>query len=164
VLAHGKQKGHFRAVSTPLSEYHVNLRMALSDMGANGIYKYKNEALNGALQSVVEMGKGPKGVVLTNDKTAFDPAPATPDARGFLVFNAALLLVGGMIPVSIRTRAMQTRVDSIERMTTIDYLRRQILALETSGDPHGTGGSRCFGVWNDLENALDRTTEPVREV
>ena len=138
--------------------------MALSDTGANGIYKYKNESLDGAIVSVVEMGNGPKGVTVAAGKTALEPAPATPDARGYLIFQAALLLVGGMIPVSIKTRALQTRIDGLERMTTIDYLRRQIQRLEKYGDPHGTGGGKCFGVWTDLENALERTTEPEQAV
>lgn len=160
MLAHVKQKGYFGGVSTPFSEFHTNLRMALADMGGNGIYKYKQQALTDALLSIVQMGVGPKGMEVTPDKQGLVAAPASPDARGYLVFKAALLLVGGMLPVGIKTRAVQTRVDSIERMTTIDTLRRWIKDLETRGDPHGTGGSKCFGVWSDLENELTRITVP----
>lgn len=144
------------------SEYHDNLRLALNDLGTGGVYKFRDESLSGALMSVVEMGMGPRGVAVNSGKTGFDPEPATPDARGYLVFQAALFMVGGMRPVSIKTRAMQTRIDPIERQTTIDYLRRQIQRLEKHGDPHRSGGASCFGVWADLENELKRETTPER--
>lgn len=163
MLATNKRKGYLLRVKL-LSEYYTNLRMALNDLGTGNVYKFRNESLDGALISVVEMGVGPKGVAVNSQKTGFDPEPQTPDARGYLVFQAALFMVGGMRPVSIKTRAMQTRIDPLERMTTIDYLRRQIQRLEKNGDPHGTGGARCFGVWSDLENELVRATTPEQVI
>jgi len=151
-------------VSTNLTAFYVNLRMALADMGRSGVYRYKDESLAGALVSVVQMGLGPKGVEVAVSGTALDPAPETPDARGYLIFQAALLLVGGQQPFSLKTRALQTRIDPMERILTVEHLRRQIQRLETHGDPHGNGGSSCFGVWSDLENALERTTEIERTV
>ena len=144
-------------VSTNLSDYYVNLRMALSDQGVGGVYAWKDESLSGALRSVVEMGLGPKGVSMATGKPALDPAPQTPDARGYLIFQAALLLMGGRNMVSFKTRAMQARVDPAERLLTVDHLRRQIRRLETQGDPHGTGGAVCFAVWSDLENEIERS-------
>jgi hypothetical protein len=146
-----------------VSEYFKNLRAALADTGHGGIYRYKDQSLQDALVTTVQLGMGPKGVAVNDDGTHFDPGPATPDARGWLVFQTALIMVGGAVPVGFKTRALQVRVDGMERMTTVDYLRRQIKRLETSGDPHGDGGSSCFGIWQDLENELERVTaEPER--
>lgn len=151
-------------MSKPLTEYYENLRTALADQGSGGVYAWKDEVLASALVSTVEMGVGPRGVLLTVDKLDLDPEPATPDARGYLIFQATLLLMGGRIMASFKTRAMQVRIDPGERTLTLDYLRRQIQKLEKHGDPHGDGGASCFGVWSDLENALTRTTEPERVV
>lgn len=147
-----------------VSEYYGNLRSALADFGTGGVFMWKDESLAGALQTVVQTGFGPRLVTLNEAKTHFDPAPDTPDARGYLVFQAALLLIGGQVPMGFKTRALQVRIDPLERTLTVDYLRRQIRRLEAQGDPHGTGGSACFGIWMDMENALDRTTDPERLV
>jgi hypothetical protein len=155
---------HAADVSTLLSEYRPNLRSALTDHGMNGVYKWRDESLDSAIKAIVQMGLGPKGVLLNAGGTHLDPEPATPDARGYLVFQAALMLIGGQQPISIKTRALQTRIDPMERALTVEHLRRQIHRLETQGDPHGDGGSACFGVWADLENALERTTQPEQTV
>lgn len=149
-------------MSKPLADYYSNLRTALADEGSAGVYAWKDEVLSAALVSTVQMGCGPRGVDVNSGLTALDPEPATPDARGYLIFQAALLLMGGRIIAGFKTRAMQVRVDPGERILTVDYLRRQIQKLEKQGDPHGDGGSSCFGVWSDLENALVRKTEPER--
>lgn len=150
--------------TTLFSEYRVNVRTALGDFGRGGIFKYKDESVDGALRSVVEMGLGPKGAAVSADKTGLDPAPATADARGYLVLQTALFMLGGGIPVSVKTRAVQTRVDGLERMTSLDALKRMLKRIETTGDPHGTGGSRCFGVWRDLENELERASADPEQV
>lgn len=152
-------------MSTLLTAYYGNLRTALADEGTGGVYAWKDEVLGSALLSTVQMGCGPRGVEVSLDELSLDPEPATPDARGYLIFQAALLLMGGRIMASWKTRAMQVRIDPGERILTVDYLRRQILRLERQGDPHGDGGAACFGVWSDLENALTRATdEPERVV
>lgn len=151
-------------MSTAVSDFRANLRSALTDHGSNGVYKWRDESLDQAIVAVVQMGLGPKGVAVAAGLANLNPGPATPDARGYLVFQAALMLIGGQQPISIKTRAFQTRIDPIERQTTIDYLRRMIHRLESQGDPHGEGGSACFGVWQDLENVLERTEEPERIV
>ena len=151
-------------MSAKLSEYHQNMRSALADFGTGGVFAWKDESINGALVTVVQTGLGPAGVAVNSTNTMLDPAPATPDARGFLIFQAALLLIGGQVPISFKTRALQVRVDPLERTLTVDYLRRQIRRLETQGDPHGSGRPACFGVWSDLENELTRATEPERIV
>lgn len=146
-----------------LAEFRENLRMALSDPGTTGVYAYQDEQLDGALRTIVQLGKGPAGVAIKEgDSTSLDPAPSTPDARGYLVFQAALLIIGGMIPSSFKTRAVSVMISPFERQATIDHLRRQVQQLETTGDPHGTGGSACFGIWQDFENALCRRTNPHR--
>ncbi len=144
------------------SEYRTNLRTTLGDFGREGVFRFKNESLDAAIQSVVEMGMGPRGVAVNAGKTGLNPAPDSVDARGYLVLRAAMLMLGGGIPVSIKTRALQTRVDSLERVTSLDALRRLIQKLEREGDPHGSGGSRCFGIWQDFENELGVTREPER--
>lgn len=152
-------------MSKPLTEYYQNMRSALADQGTGGVYAWKDEVIASSLITTMETGMGPRGVKLSGDKTALDPEPATPDARGFLVFQAALLLMGGRIMASFKTRAMEVRIDPQERTLTLDFLRRQIRRLEQQGDPHNDGGSACFGVWSDLENALTRTSAiPLRVV
>lgn len=165
LLAEGKQKRHdFPMPTTPFNEYRNNVRTALGDFGRSGIFKYKDESVDGAVQSVVEMGLGPKGVAVDAGKTGLDPAPSTADARGYLILQTALFMLGGGIPVSVKTRAVATRVDGLERMTSLDALRRLLKRIEMTGDPHGTGGSRCFGVWRDLENELERASADPGQV
>ncbi len=151
-------------MSTLLTVYYKNMRTALADQGSGGVFAWKDEVISSALVSTVQMGFGPRGVAVAEDGLSLDPAPSTPDARGYLVMQATLMLIGGLMPVSWKTRAMQVRVDPGERALTVDYLRRQVQRLERDGDPHGDGASACFGVWSDMENALDRTTEPERVV
>jgi len=146
-----------------LATFHGNLRTALADQGSGGVYAWKDEVLDGALLSVMQMGLGPAGVVVNDDEDGFDPGPASADARGLLVLQAALLLMGGQLPVGFKTRALSVMIRETERMETIAHLRRLIQRLEQNGDPHGTGtGGACFGVWQDLENELWRRTEVVR--
>ncbi len=146
-------------------EFHNNLRTVLGDFGRGGIFKFKDESLTGALRSVVEMGLGPDGVTVSSDFLGLEPGPTSADARGYLIIQAAITMLGGGIPVSIKTRAVQTRVDPLERMTSLDALRRMLKKIEKEGDPHGKGGSRCFGVWRDLENELSRSAnDPERVV
>jgi hypothetical protein len=133
-------------MSEPLTTYHKNLRAALADQGSGGVYQWNAEVLNSALVTTVQTGFGPAGVSVDPGETALDPAPATPDARGWLIFQSALLLVGGRMPVGWKTRAMQVRVDPMERMTTVDYLQRQIKRLEQNGDPHGDHDSGAGGL------------------
>lgn len=150
-------------MAKPLSDFYENLRAALSDQGTAGAYAYRNESLDGALRTIIETGLGPRGVLLNEAKTHLDPEPATPDARGYLVFQSALFIIGGQIPFSFKTRAMSVHMNPAERALTVDHLRRQIKRLETEGDPHNTGrSSRCFGVWADFENAICRLTTPER--
>jgi hypothetical protein len=150
-------------METALSEYHENMRAALADPGTLGVYAYQDAQLDGAMRTVIQTGLGPRGAaVKVGDPAVLDPAPASLDARGYLVFQAALLLIGGQIPVGFRTRAMSVLVSPFERQATLDHLRRQIQKLEKNGDPHGTGGSSCFGIWQDMENALAPATTPER--
>jgi hypothetical protein len=151
-------------VSTPVSDFRTNLRTVLTDHGRNGVTKWRNESLDDAIVSVIQLGFGPKGLGIASSAggPVVSPSPATPDARGFLVFQAALFMLGGQQPVSIKTRAIQSRIDPIERQTTLEYLRRQIRRLETEGDPHGTGGSACFGIWAEMETAFEKLEEPDR--
>lgn len=147
-----------------LTEYLTNMRTVLGDQGSNGVYEWKDEPLLAALRGVVEMGLGPADVAVNEAGTSLDPAPATPDSRGYLIFKAALALVGGNTPVGWKTRGMSVTVVRGERQETINHFRRMIHKLETDGDPHGTGGNAIFGVWLDLENELCRTGAVVRVV
>lgn len=140
-----------------LTEYLENMRAALGDQGSSGVYEWKDEVLVGALRSVVQMGIGPNGVELNALGDGLAVAPASPDARGYLVFSAALTLVGGTQKISFKTRGMQVMTRHQEREATIAHLRRMLHLLETDGDPHGNGGSAFFAVWTDYENALCRT-------
>lgn len=148
-----------------ISTYYPNLRAVLSDSGSNGIYQWKDEQLDGFLRTVVQTGLGPAGVtVKAGDPTMLDPAPASADARGYMIFQAALLAMGGRIMIGFQTRPMKVTVNAEERKLTVDHLRRLIQRLEKHGDPHGTGKPTCFGVWADLENYVSRMTEPDRLV
>ena len=148
-----------------LAAFHNNLRTALADQGVGGVFAWKDEVLNGALLSVMQMGLGPAGVVVNDSEDGFDPGPVSTDARGLLVLHAALLLMGGQLPVGFKTRALSVSIREGERKETIAHLRRLIQRVEQDGDPHGTGGGgMCFGVWQDFENAVWRRTEVVRTV
>lgn len=138
------------------------MRAALNDPGKVGAYQWKDEQLSAALRTVVQTGIGPKGVLLDETGENLSPEPATPDARGWLVFQACLLLIGGSSPVSFRTRPMSVTVDARERMETIAHFRRTLHDLLYNGDPHGTGNSSFFGLWADFENHICRRTEPER--
>lgn len=147
-----------------VSDLRTNVRTALADFGQCGVFIWPNESIDAAIRTVIETGIGPRSVSIASlhGTVMLDPPPATPDARGHIVFHAALLLIGGQLPFSWHTRAMSVRTNPRERDLTISHLRRQINRLETDGDPHGDGGTPVFGVWNDLENALRRTIEPVQ--
>lgn len=137
-----------------IADLHTNLRAVLGDQGSNGVFQWKDEVLSGALLSVVQLGMGPAGVSAGDDGLSLDPAPTTPDARGFLVVQAALALMGGNTPVSFKSRGLNVMIRPEERMTTIEHYRRLLVKLETQGDPHGTGGTSLFGIWQDFENAV----------
>lgn len=139
-----------------LSDYFVNLRTVLADPGTEGVYAWANEQLSGSLLTVMQTGLGPKTMAISGDKTkiVIETAAENYDARGYLVFQAALLILGGQILFSHRTRALTINHHPEERAMTLDHIRRQIKRLESSGDPHGTGGSACFGIWQDYQNAL----------
>lgn len=145
-----------------ITSFFENLRVALGDVGSNGVYQYKDEQLAGAIRTTIETGLGPKGVTISEDRLNLDPAPATFDARGFMIFQAALLLIGGRQNVNFATRAMKVTHNPAERAASIEHYRRKIKELEESGDPHGTGGRKFFGVWTDFENHVFRHTCPTQ--
>lgn len=146
-----------------LTDLRENMRAVLSDRGTNGVYQWKDEVLDGALRSVVQTGMGPADVAVNDSLDGLNPAPVSPDARGYLVLQAALMLMGGGLPFSYKTRGMSVSIRDRERQTTIEHLRRLLGKIEGDGDPHGTGIGSVFGVWQDFENAVCRT-EPVRRV
>jgi hypothetical protein len=137
-----------------ITSLYTNLRAVLGDQGSNGVYQWKDEVLSGALLSVVQLGMGPAGVAVSVDGLSLDPAPASPDARGYLVIQAALSLIGGNTPVSFKSRGLNVMIRPEERITTIEHYRRLLAKLEKDGDPHGTGGVSLFGIWQDFENAV----------
>ena len=141
----------------PLTSYYVNLRTVLADPGTEGVYAYADEQLGRALQTTVQCGCGPRLLALAvEDPWTMVQAGEVEnyDARGLLVFQAALLMLGGNILFSHKQRALAVNFRPEERAMTLDHLRRQIKRLETGGDPHGTGAAACFAVWQDYENAL----------
>lgn len=153
-------------MAKPLLDYFPNLRTILQDVPVAGIYAYSDQQCADLLRTVVQTGLGPKGVDISEtDEQQLDPAPASPDARGFLVFQAALFALGGTTGVSWKTRAMSVTMAPREREQTINHLRRMINRLETEGNPHGDStGNGFFGVWEDCENAIHRLTARERIV
>ena len=146
-----------------ISAYYENLRAVLGDAGSNGIYQWKDEQLAAALRTTIQTNLGPAGVaVKADDITRLDPAPATPDARGYLVYQTALSMVGGRQNVSFQTRPMKVLHRPEERKMSIDHFLRMIRKIEEEGDPHGTGSAALFGIWTDWENHVCRLTEPTR--
>ena len=139
----------------PLTEYFMNLRTLLADPGTAGAYAWADEQLAGGLMTVIQAGLGPKTMVLTQDRLKVEVGVVEKyDARGYLLFQAALVMLGGQVLFSHKSRALSVTYRPEERALTLDYIRRQIKRLETTGDPHGTGGTACFGIWQDFENAL----------
>ncbi len=146
-----------------ISTYYENLRAVLGDAGSNGVYQWKDAQLAAAVRTTVQTNLGPAGVaVKSDDPASLDPAPATPDARGYLVYQTALSLVGGRQNVSFQTRPMKVMHRPEERKMSIDHFLRMIRKIEEEGDPHGTGVAALFGVWTDWENHVCRLTEPTR--
>ena len=146
-----------------ISAYFDNLRAVLGDVGSNGVYQWKDGQLLSALRTTIQLGLGPKGVaIMAGDDTRLDPAPTTPDARGYLVFQTALTMRAGRENVSFKTRPMQVMHRPEERAMTLDHLRRSIRKIEEEGDPHGTGITALFGVWTDWENYVARLTSPTQ--
>lgn len=151
-------------MEVPITSYYLNLRTVLADPGVGGVYAWQDEQLAAGLQTVIQTGLGPKGMALNGAGDLIETGTETEnyDARGFLVFQVALLMLGGQLPFSHKTRALSVIRRPEERELTLDHIRRQIKRLESTGDPHGNGGGRCFGIWQDYENALEPTTEPVQ--
>ena len=150
--------------SEPIPAFYENLRAVLGDAGSNGVYQWKDEQCLGAIRTTVQLGLGPKGVAVSVDGLTLNPAPASPDARGYLIYQAALGLIGGRQNVSFKTRAMQVNLRPEEREMTLEHFRLTIRQLEEKGDPHGTGTPSFFGVWVDLEQYIERTGELQRVV
>ncbi len=149
-------------MEVPFTNYYLNLRTALADPGVAGAYGWADEQLRGGLLTVIQTGIGPLGMTVSedNEKTVTDAAAESYDARGYLVFQAALLLIGGQVLFSHKQRALSVTYRPEERAMTIDHLRRMVGRLEKQGDPHGTGAGKCFGIWQDYENALCPRTCP----
>lgn len=147
-----------------LTDYYMNLRAALADPGVAGTYAWADEQLRGGLLTTIQTGCGPRCMTLTanNTKTLVDGETENYDARGYLVFQTALILLGGQVPFSFKQRSQSVQFRPEERSLTLDHLRRMIRQLEGNGDPHGSGSASFFGIWADMENALTRTTEGVK--
>lgn len=151
-------------MAKPISNYFSNLRTIIQDVPVEGITAYSDEQCADLIRTVIQTGCGPAGVAVSEgDEDVLDPEPSSPDARGYLVFMAALYALGGTTGVSWKTRAMSVTMTPRERVETINHLRRMIRKLETEGDPHGVGqGNGFFGIWEDCENAINRITLPNR--
>ncbi len=140
----------------PLTDYFLNLRTALADPGVAGAYAWADEQLAGGLLTTVQTGLGSKTMSLSEDKTKIVIVANVEnyDARGYLVFQTALIMLGGNVLFSHKSRGLAVTYHPQERAMTLDHIRLQIKRLESAGDPHGTGRVACLGIWQDLQNAL----------
>jgi len=124
----------------PISEFYEAMRTLLGDEGdAVGGYDFVDTQLDGALRTAVRMGRVP-GVALVAGENPVElvAAPANMDTWGFLVAKAVLLMIGGRIDESFRTRALSVRMDPAARRNAVSFLENEIAAIEASGNVGGT--------------------------
>jgi len=122
-----------------LSEFYEGMRAALGDEGESGSYDYLNEQLDAALRTVVKAGMVPC-VGISADKTKLDPAPPNADTWGFIMFKACLILRGGAVARSVRTRAFSESVQPMANRDTVHHLEGVIADIEAKGNLCGAAG------------------------
>lgn len=117
-----------------ISDFYEGMRAALGDEGVAGSYDYLDEQLGAAVRTVVKAGMIRCVAVKTGDPTKLDPAPPNPDTWGYLMFKAALMLRGGAVARSVRTRAFSTSVQPMAHRDTVHNLEAQIAEIEAKGN------------------------------
>jgi len=140
----------------PLSNFYEALRTLLGDDGdLTAGYDYTDAQLSGALRSVVRMGFLPCLSLLAGvNPDSLADAPPNPDTWGYLVAQAARILIGGAPVESIRTRAMSVLVDPAARRDAVTFLDTMISDLDARGNLCGTAADTShkglFGTEGDV--------------
>ncbi len=128
-------------------------------------YDFVDEQMNGALRTAVRMGRVP-GVTLATgpNPEALAAAPANMDTWGFLVAKAVLLMIGGKIDESFKTRAMSVRMDPAARRNAVSFLENEIADIEARGNVGGTADETThqglFATQADVITSLAFLPEP----
>jgi hypothetical protein len=129
-----------------LSEFHEGMRTLLGDEGDPVAgYDFVDEQLNGALRTAVRMGRVP-GVALSSsvNPDSLVAAPANMDTWGYLVAKAVLLMIGGKIDESFKTRALTVRMDPAARRNAVSFLENELANIEASGNVGGTADDTAY--------------------
>jgi hypothetical protein len=131
--------------AVPLADFHEAVRTLLGDEGdAVAGYDYQTAQIDGALRTVVRMGFLPC-LELAPAEGAAQPAglvsaPANADTWGYLVAKAALLLIGGGIQESFRTRALSVSSNPASRRDAVSFLETMLSDLDARGNLCGEAG------------------------
>lgn len=140
----------------PLASFHEAMRTVLGDDGdsVEG-YEYRDAQLDGALRTVVRMGKVPcLSLVAGENPDGLEDAPVNPDTWAYLMASAVLLMVGGVIDENVRTRAMSYRVDTAARREARMFIEDMVSRIEARGNVCGlatdTGHKGLFATSGDV--------------
>lgn len=137
-----------------LDEFHESVRALVGDEGdiATG-FDYVDAQLDGALRTVIRMGHV-RCLALNPARDGLLEAPVNPDTWGMLVAQAALILVGGPQPESIRTRAISVMVDPATRRDALSWIETMISNIDARGNVCGlatdTDAKGLFGTISDV--------------
>lgn len=140
-----------------LSNFYEQVRALAGDDGdlATG-YDYTEEQLEAALRTVVRTGFLHCLAVDPLDNSQLIAPPPNQDTWGYLAAKAAHILIGGEMPVSIRTRAMSVMTDPAARRDSLAYLESMLSEIDARGNLCGSatdiGNQGLFGT------AADRVT------
>lgn len=129
-----------------LSQFHEAMRTLLGDEGDTvGGFDFVDAQLDGALRTAVRMGRIP-GVALSpgENPVSLVAEPANMDTWGFLVAKSVLLMIGGKIDESFRTRALSVRMDPAARRNAVSFLENEIAEIQASGNVGGTAADTTY--------------------
>lgn len=140
-----------------ISVFRPTLRLALGDNPAAGTYKYSDAQLDAAIVGAMQAGQGPSCLALANNNTEITPDP-NPDEFGYLLFQTALLMMGGYSPISYKTRAISVSESSTTKRDILTHLRLKIQELRDKGNICSGTGSETAGVF-EARGAVHTTVE-----
>lgn len=141
--------------SYALYNFHEAVRALVGDEGeaATG-YDFVGAQLDSALRTVVRMGHVSCLSLECGNPDSLVAEPLNPDTWGMLAAQAALILVGGKQPESIRTRALSVMVDPAAKRDALSWIETMISNIDARGNVCGTaddtGHRGLFGTVGDV--------------
>jgi len=127
---------------TPCADLYSTLRAVLGDRQVMGMWNYAESDLLSALRAVFALGRGPAGYALNgsiNSATEITPAIEVGDVLALIVYEAAMILVGGEDgAVAIRTRALSVNDSGHRKRDLLWELRNLIHDIRSGGSYFST--------------------------